>query len=179
MISDELPLIVRTASMEDIPSVMQINKKWMASNIGSDKSNGFLSGEPLSAHDLTKIITERELVVAEHDLKVIGYYLFDNYSETALLSQYKVYISELIRKGHLPADLRISNRAQAAIDKEYQNKVLSKLLLELLLKETFGKYDLLFSAVSKANPKLVAHEKTGWKIISEDQNWIFVQYPLR
>lgn len=170
---------IRLAKFDDIPDIKQLNKRWLTSDINSiNKTNGFLFGDPLKSNDLELIILHKELVVATHKESIIGYYLFDNFSDTDILRQYSKYIEELRENGLLERSERISKRAQAVIESKFQNLGLSKKLLSLLINETKGKYDLLFSVVSKLNPKIIAHQKAGWQIISENESLYFVTYDL-
>ena len=170
---------IRFATLNDVPEIETLNQKWLVPNIDTaDKTNGFLFGDPLKTSDFKKIILAGELTVASLNNKIIGYYLFDNYSDTEVLRQYSTYISELISKGYIEQKIRISKRAQAVIEKDFQNNGLSKMLFPLLLTETKEKYDVLFSVVSKQNPKLIAHQKSGWSIISENEEVFFLQYKL-
>lgn len=173
-------IVVRLATINDIEKIQQLNQKWLVSNIDTaDKSDGFLFGDPLKCDDLTKIIEAKELAVAYYSDRLIGYYLFDNYSDTEILRQYSNYIEHLIKTGHLKSNVRISKRASAVVEKDYQNVGLSRKMLELLLTEVRHKYDVLFSVVSKQNPKIAAHQKAGWTIIAENDTLYFVQLPIQ
>lgn len=170
-------LNITLGTVEDIPSIMKLNQQWLVSDPDkADTSKGFLFGESLSEEDLIKIISEGELAVAKKGDLLVGYYLFDNYSSTSTLKAYEGYIAELTRIGSLPEGVKLSKRAQAAVSKEYQNQGLSKMLFNHLLLATGDKYDLLFLVVSKLNPKLIAHQRAGWKIIGENEHLYFVTY---
>ncbi|MBS1640845.1 MAG: hypothetical protein JST94_00955 [Bacteroidetes bacterium] len=172
-------ITIRFATSNDIEQIQNLNQKWLISNIDTaDKTNGFLFGDPLKYSDLTNIIDAKELTVAYCNRRLVGYYLFDNYSDTEVLRQYSNYITDLIATGHLESNVRISKRASAVVEKDFQNLGLSKKLLELLLTEVQHKYDTLFSVVSKQNPKIIAHQKAGWTIIAENDTLYFVQHAL-
>lgn len=168
---------IRFARNSDIDQILLLNKKWLVANIDeADKTNGFLFGDSLTKLDLEKIVEAREITVAHINELIVGYYLFDNYSDTQVLKQYSCYINDLIFKGFIKKQYRVSKRAQAVIEKEFQNRGLSKLLFELLLTEAKNNYDILFSVVSKENPKIIAHQKAGWSIVDETESLYFVIY---
>jgi len=117
------------------------------------------------------------MVITEKYGEIIGYYLFDNFSETSDLKENRQIIAKLKIKGLILSE-KISFRAQAVVEKQYQKSGLSKLMLSMLLEQTKGKYDLLFSIVMKNNPKLIAHLSSGWEIIGEDIDKVYVGYSL-
>lgn len=169
-------LSIRPAFVTDIPDIQRLNQIWLST--GKDSINGFLYGEPFTIADLNSIIQNNEIVVTEKNGAVVGYYLFDNFSDTRELAENKKYARAMLSSNKINTS-GLCYRAQAVVDIAHQNLGLSKLMFHALLELTDGKYERLFSAVSKANPKLIAHLKTGWEIIGEDDKTVFVLFSLQ
>jgi GNAT superfamily N-acetyltransferase len=173
--SYDLPEI-RQACLADIPALMRLNGGWQVSDLEhGDLKNGFLFGGTFTRSDFEKIIAEDEIVVLAVNGEVVGYYLLDNCSDTELRGQYIRKLSELERRGALPAG-RISQRAQAAIHPDYHHQGYSHELFEYLLGRAGPKYDYLFSVISKKNPKIAGYLKAGWEVVSEEPDLIYVVY---
>lgn len=169
---------IRKAVVSDIPDLLTLHEKWLFPNLREeDRGSGFLTCDKYSESDFNKMINADEVVVTFDGDRLVGYYLFDNYSNTNSLKLFQASIDKLLELGLFRTN-RICRRAQAVIERDYQNSGLSKQMLQKLIEQIDGKYDVLFSIVYKNNPKLIAHQKAGWKILHEDSEKYFVQYVL-
>tara|TARA_B110000211_G_C13988911_1_gene513030 strand:+ start:401 stop:937 length:537 start_codon:yes stop_codon:yes gene_type:complete len=168
---------IRLATEGDVQLIMGMNNQWITEDPNKiDRSNGYLNVDPFDRNDLIKIIENKELIIAEDQDKIVGYYLFDNFSSTKYLEQHKALIKDCIDEGLLTSDQKISLRMQCVIDSDYQNQNLSKRMLKALLIETKDKYDVCFASVSTDNPKYKAHVKIGWEALKKVDELILLVY---
>lgn len=173
-------IIIRLATYKDIEGISELNKKWLTNDIDNiNKSDGFLFGEAYTKDELRKIISEDELCVAICDNKVVGYFLFDNYSSNSTTQLNLKCLDYLISNQIIDSKKRICTRSQIAILKEYHGKNISIQLVKYLVNKTTNKYDFVFAIVSKLNPKMEAHKKAGWEIIYEDDKLYYITLKLK
>lgn len=168
---------IRLATYSDLEAIQVLNQKWIFPSFTViDKRNGFLLGEAYPKEDLQKIIAAKELAVACHEEKIVGYVINDNFSSQ--LEKNEKAIKNLINICVLPPHLKISKRTQVVIDKDYQRIGIPAAMLAFLLPYLRSKYDVLFSTVLNDNPKRKAHEKAGWKFIFQDEIRSYCIYDL-
>lgn len=171
-------LNIRLATLDDIDAIQNLNQKWTINSLDLiDKENGFLFCETYKQDDLKKIITAKELAVACFQGQVIGYIINDNFSH--LLEKYDRAIKKLKQEGIIASNLSISRRTQIVIEKEFHRMDIPSAMYDFLKPYLTTKYDLLFSIGRNDNPKRIAHQKAGWKIIYEDNINYYVVYNLK
>ncbi|NVK85977.1 MAG: hypothetical protein HWE21_16740 [Cytophagia bacterium] len=167
----ESKISIRSGSKADISAVLEIAKTWLAAfDPDGNNANGFLFGAPYTHEDLLQIIEAGDLVVAlNNEAEIIGYFLVDNFSNNPTSILYRDYLKKL-----LPENERICPRAQIAIKEAYQGMSLSGKLTTFLKERVRERYDGVFSIVSLQNPKMPVHQKAGWQIIDQNDDYYFV-----
>ena len=175
--NDRGGITVRLAVEEDIHLIMKMNKHWIADDINKiDKSYGYLNVDAFVYDDLMRIINNKEIVIALDGDVIAGYYLFDNFSNTAYLEKHKTVINTFMKEGVISKDKRISLRMQCVVDRSYQMNGLSKHMFSKLLLEVSSKYDLYFASVSIENPKYKAHINIGWEAFKKVDDLLLIVY---
>lgn len=112
---------LRLGQLDDIIVLMNLNKSWLVADLHNcDKTNGFLFGDAYSHNDFKYFVTNNEIVVAEIENTIRGYYLFDNYSDNGTTRLYGTILNSLKQKGTI-GQTNICKRAQVAIDRQFQN----------------------------------------------------------
>lgn len=171
------PIIsIRYGSRADISPVLEIAKTWLAAfDPEGTNANGFLFGSPYTKEDLLQIIDAGDLVVAiNNDAQIVGYFLVDNFSDNPTSNLYREHLTNL-----LPNKERICPRAQIAIKEAYQGMGISGKLTAFLKEGIKERYNAIFSIVSLYNPKMPVHERSGWQIIDQNDDFFFVLLPLK
>lgn len=167
----------RVANIEDLYIILALNQKWTVTSLDNvDRENGFLFCTNYNPDDLTKIIEANEVALATYQNQLIGYYINDSYSY--LTEKYSNAINMLKENGTISPEKRVSMRTQIVVDKEYQRMGVPTEMLSVLKPILRKKYDFLFSIGRNDNPKRIAHEKAGWKIVWEDMNNYYCTYDL-
>jgi hypothetical protein len=177
--SNDNRFVIRTADTFDIDQLAYLNAKWCIADLRNvDTSRGFLFGQPFSSTEFEVIVNNQEIVVAEANKQIAAYYLFDNFStnETSLL--YAEHIISLKQQQKLRSS-RISRRAQAVVDEDFQGLKLYSVLYATLNSLFKSKYDIVFSMAHKLNPKIAANYKLGWEIIGEKGDILYVAYSIK
>jgi GNAT superfamily N-acetyltransferase len=170
--------MVRLGKQTDITQLKTLNKKWLWENLSEDeRKRGFLTCDAYSEEDFERIITANEIAVFQDQGKIVGYYLFDNYSKTETLIYFEKFISNFAQR-NLLINTRLSKRAQVVIDEDYQGKGIYQLLINYLHEHLKIKFDNVFSIVFKNNPRINNHLRSGWKIIAEDDERYFVLHEI-
>jgi len=170
-------IIIRAAQLSDVDDLIRLNNKYLLNHLTEEqKQKGFVRVE-YEREYLQQIITNKEIVVAlDYDL-VIGYYLIGRTSNNDRL----VYQREkllLIFNDEKKIE-KIGYGAQAVIEKEYRGNNLLQLMLNELIKQLNGKYEILFSSVTKINNSaLKAHTAGGYKVLAEDDDKFYVGLKL-
>jgi|GEM_PF-2293876 len=169
---------VRRAKSNDAHELSVLNAKWHFHDLANNNlTNGFLQGQPYSAEEFELIIKNNEIVLADINNRIAGYYLFDNITKNPTSMEYEKRITLLVEK-KLITEFPISRRAQAVIDDEFQGNGLYKHLFTTLNNLCKEKYMTVFSMAHKRNPKIAANFTIGWKIINEDENFYNVYYNI-
>lgn len=167
---------IQVAARAHVLQIQDLNAQWCGEQPLPSSSEGFISSAPFDVSVLHQIVEAGEAVVALCNGSVVGYYLLDNSATSnKMLSTYSGLISELTLAGRLPAD-RLSRRAQTAIHRDHHGKGLSRLMFDALVLAVKHRYDVLFTLVHKANVKLGAHERLGWRVVGESSGFWAVAY---
>ncbi len=168
---------IRLAEIDDIKSIQNLNHKWTITSLDDiDKEHGFLFCEEYQLEDLIKTVEANEIAVAIFEDNLVGYYINDNYSH--LLEKNKLGIEKSKQLGLIMPEARVSKRTQIVVEKEFQRLGLPSAMLDFIKPYLTPKYDFLFSIGRNDNPKRIAHEKAGWKVIYEDEFNYYCIYDL-
>lgn len=172
-------VVVRAAEREDIPSLVLLNKKWQKTALGSETSNGFLSGE-INEEAFAAMVASNEIAVAENNThQIVAYQLVSNASNGMIISIHGDLINTIQQKGLIEPGSHLGIGVQICVDKPYQGSGLKTMIFKQLLKQVSGKYDHLFSTVGKENGRSYrAHKADGWEIIYETDTHYCILYRL-
>ena len=173
-------ITIRQANEIDTNGLFDLNNKFQfhLDRKVEQQKTGFLLNAPLSKADFSRIIKNEEIVVACCGDRVVGYFLVDTCSDTPNLVHSKQELKTLISLHVIPGHLKIAPRAQVVIDADFQKSGIYKQLIGSLASLIRGKFDGILGIVAKNNPKLMAHEKVGWTVVKEDNDWFYVLYHL-
>jgi hypothetical protein len=156
----------RSAKPDDSESILALNIKWSKAFFDGFKEKGFLKN-PFTFEQILKLIESKEIVVAENNSKVIGYYLINSIFENDVIKERREIIDKLVSKNELPSG-RYVYLTQAAIELEYMGKGVAKNLLKELKQLVSERFDFLIGNIDKENHNArEAHLRSGWKIIFE------------
>ena len=93
-------MIYRQAKLSDSLDISRLNHKFYQAFIEGDKDKGFLKNE-FSINEIETLVQEGEIVVAEHENNVIGYYLTNSIFETETIKIRKLLVETLIKEGKI------------------------------------------------------------------------------
>lgn len=157
-------MLIRLAQIEDIPEVWNISQTWYDPIYQENSADGFLFGEPYTEQELELITKNGDMAVACKNKEIVGFFLLDNSTANKTTLN---YIQHLAKIDGISLSGSICPRAQIAIKKEYQNQGISISLTQFLKSKASSRYDLIYSLVSKINPKMEVYTKSGWHLVSE------------
>lgn len=162
-------MIYRQAQITDSSDILRLNHKFYQAFIDGDKDKGFLKNE-FSLNEIETLIKEEEIVVAENEIEIIGYYLTNSIFETETIKKRKAIIDNLIEESKIK-NARYSLLAQAVVDKPYMGQGVAKELLKTLKLLVANKFDYLIGYIDAENLNAKeAHLKSGWIIFTDMGN---------
>jgi len=166
---------IRCADIGDIISLIDLNRRWQKTNLESLK-NGFLSAE-FGYDTFLALVQNKEIVIAEIEGNIAGYYLVNNYSIDGILIRHQKMVDDLIAKSLIPINSKVGLGVQVLIDLNYQGIGLMDKMLHYLINLMAHKYEFLFSTISKENQKsLSAHIRSNWRVVDEIDNIYCIIY---
>jgi len=125
--ADRYP-VVRRARAADIPFICTLQRSWTLGHGATATSDGFLSAELYTPHQLERCIAAGGIAVAEFEGVGVGYYMLDSDSGHPRTQHYKDVVAGMQAAGELPPG-PLCARAQAALDRTFHGRGLSKALL--------------------------------------------------
>lgn len=159
-------MIYRQAKPTDGLAIMQLNHKFYQAFIDGDKDKGFLKNE-FTLKEIETLISENEVVVAEKENEVIGYYLTNSIFETETIRKRKHLVEVLINQGKIE-NAKYAFLTQAVVDKPYMGQGIAKHLLKTLKHLVRNKFDYLIGYIDAENLNArEAHLKSGWTIFTD------------
>lgn len=159
-------MIYRKAELRDSEMIMQLNHKFYQAFLKGDTEYGFLKNE-FSLYQIRSLIEKTEVVVAEKDHEVIGYYLINSIFETETVTKRKLIVSEFISTGKIK-DAQFVYLTQAVVDKPHMGKGVGKELLKHLKRLVTDRFDYLIGYIDFQNLHAKeAHLRSGWVIFAE------------
>lgn len=124
---------------------------------------------------MSEIIRNEEIVITCVDNKIIAYYLLGYRSNAKSLAYQYEALTTLYLGNSLLNNLKIAFGAQAIVDEKYRSLRLTGKMLQVLIENVKFKYDYLFSSITKINDNAQkVHERSGYIVIGEDSNKVFV-----
>jgi len=142
-------ITIRTAKLDDISNLMQLNQKWYFKNLTS-LENGFLS-VIYDSKFFTDAINKGDVLVFEHvDLKIGGYVLVNTVMKTEQLTLVQEAYSNL--KPDMQSK-KIAYGAQIVLDSELQGSFFIVIAQKAYVKFFKTRYDVLITTVSKQNQR--------------------------
>ena len=162
--STELNVIILPGHLDFSQDVAALNYKYLIEHLPVDKLlNGFVK-IPYATEQISNIIELNEIVVAQCDNQIIGYYLIGGKSKCDSLT-YQKLAAERLMKNKAIDKTRIGYGIQVCIDEPFQNNGLFASMLEHLVQNVAVKYDYLVCSVSDENVRsLKIHLKSGWEV---------------
>lgn len=159
----------RQAKLTDSLAILQLNHKFYQAFMDGDKDKGFLKIE-FSLAEIETLIKENEIVVAENENDVIGYYLTNSIFETETIIKRKRLVEDLIKQGKIK-NAKYAFLTQAVVDKPYMGQGVAKQLLKTLKHLVRNKFDYLIGYIDAENLNArEAHLKSGWLIFTDMGN---------
>lgn len=159
-------MIYRQAKPTDSAGILHLNHKFYQAFIEGNKDKGFLKNE-FSLNQIVSLIDAGEIVVAENELGVIGYYLTNSIFETKTIKERKLIVDKLIKEGRIE-DAKYAFLTQAVVDKPFMGQGIARVLLTKLKLLVRHKFDFLIGYIDFENLNAKeAHLKSGWNIFAE------------
>ena len=159
-------IICRAAEPSDCRSIVSLNLKWCEAYKKGCKNNGFLKNS-FSFDQIQTLIADKQVVVAESQSEIIGYYLSNSLYDNGTTEISKRLIPGLILQGKLPA-ARYAYHSQAAINSHFMRQGISKKLLKELRKLVSARFDYLVGLIDKENLRSQeASLRSGWKAVKQ------------
>lgn len=162
----------RNATIEDIPSISQLQKKYHINYISNeDKIDGFVT--TLFDEDQFKQLIEDEsgLFIACDGDEIIGYAMAASWEYWSKWPLFQHMIKELPYTEYMGKILSLENSYQygpIAIHKDYRGSHVFPNLFEFSRIEMNKRYPILITFINKINPRsFKAHQKLGLDIIKE------------
>lgn len=159
----------RIASLNDVTNIFLLNKKWGTTTSFKKKYITICFSES----EVLVLVQKGNIVVAELENKIIGYYLINDVYETALTKKYKELLNDSISTGKIPNG-SYAHHTQAVVDVGYMRQGIGKSMLDFLKRHLSDRYDFLMGSIRKNNLKAKeAHVKSGWIIFYENiDRWV-------
>jgi len=178
---------LEVAKLSDIEGVLDLQKRYLVSNLTEEeKKSGFVT-TPFSVEQLTYVINNEGLFIAKDNGKIIAYIFAESWD---FFSQYPIFeymISLFPKLKFLDFEINSTSSFQygpICIDKKYRGKGLINLLFEFMRIHVVKKYPLSLTFINKTNiPSYKAHtEKLKWTVISDfefnNNNYYILAYDM-
>ncbi|MDX9918314.1 MAG: GNAT family acetyltransferase [Gudongella sp.] len=166
-------MIYRNATLEDIPAISELQKKYHVSTISDeDRPNGFVT-TLFSEEQFAELITkENGVAIACDGDRVVGYAMAASWEFWSEWPLFQHMIEDLPSTEYLGQNLSTENSYQygpICIDKEYRGtEVLSK-LFDFSREQMMNRFPILITFINHINPRSYeAHvRKLGLDVIKD------------
>ncbi len=170
-------IIVRVALMTDLDSLLCLNEKWQKVNL-SNLKDGYV-GAVFAPTTFLELMDRKQVVVADLNGIIVGYYLLNNYSREGIIGKHELIVSKLRGEGLFGDNDQVCVGAQAVVDTDYMGKGIRQAMLTKLTDTVKNKYQFLFATIAKDNLRAYkAHTNDGWKVLGEDGQLYYVVYKI-
>ncbi len=168
---------IRAATLADISELLRLNHKWNRTNLEAEARQGGYLSVTFTAAEMEFMVARGEVAVVEQEQGLKGYYLVNTNPASPRVAINERIMTALKQRGVLKVGARVAVGTQAVLEDELRGKGYYRELFLRFVEQLGLRYDLLFSTVSKCNPKIKAHEQLGWKIVGEDEQtyWVIWQ----
>lgn len=164
---------MQIAFVDDIESFLELQAKYLVSNLSEEqRKDGFVT-TPFTIEQLKEIIKTEGLFVAKIREKVIGYAFAGTW---AYFSQWKIIeeMGKMLPINFENQEVTFENSFQygpICIDLEFRGSGLINLLFEFMRINMVNKFPISVTFINKINERSrKAHvEKLGWKIVKDFQ----------
>lgn len=175
---NSITVLIRNANEKDIEQLMPLNQKWQKAALTQTLKNGYL-GASFSQETFSELIAKNQVVLAEFDKNIIGYYLLNNVSKDGVIGMHAAIVTHLKSNGGIDEKLKVCVGAQAVVDKDFMGSGIRLFMLTKLVDNVRNSYDFLFSTIAKDNPRAYkAHTKDGWFVVDENETLFYVLYKV-
>lgn len=169
---------VRNANQNDIPDLMRLNQKWQKAVLGENIKNGFV-GAAFSKETFAELIRRSQIVIAEFENEIIAYYLLNDFSKDGVIGKHEDFVRLLKEEDKIIKSKKVCVGAQAVVDSRFMGSGIRVLMLDRLVNNVKGQYDLLFATIAKENPRAFkAHTRDGWTVVGEEETLYYVVYKV-
>lgn len=163
-------MMYRNATLEDIPAVAELQKKYHVSTISDeDRPDGFVT--TLFTKEQFKELIEKEngLAVACDGNKIVGYAMAASWEYWSAWPLFEYMIQHLPNNEYMGQILSTENSYQygpICIDKAYRGTDVFPNLFEFSRKQMKDRYPILITFINQINPRSYrAHTKIGLELI--------------
>jgi hypothetical protein len=164
---------IRLANLEDIHSVLELQKKYQIDSIAEvDKKDGFVTTS-FSYEQLTKLINQEQgLIVAIIDNKIAAYVMVASWQYWSVWPIFAFMINDLRNLHYLGQELNTTNSYQygpICIDSQYRGLGVLESIFEFAREHMSKRYPILVTFINKINQRSYkAHtQKLNLKVIQE------------
>lgn len=158
---------IRTAKIEDIPGLLQLNSNWLRNNRQGDTSKGFISGA-FGEQDFRDMIGDRMISVADDASKVVAYMLSMNNAASDILTEHTQKAKEIRENKTVDEHSRIAVGVQTAVEEQYHGTGLIVSVRKHFLKLLSDRFDYLFTTISKENVRSFKSATSfGWQVVGD------------
>jgi hypothetical protein len=165
---------LRSATIQDIDSLIYLNKKFHKSNPTIKLENGYI-GAIFPRKTFQELIQLDQIVIGESAHKIIGYYLVNTYSNEGVIGLQLEMVNTLKSSGILNKNDAVCHGAQVAIDDEFMGSGIRTLLFNELCSRMKINYQYLFGTVAKDNSRsLKTVTRDGYAIVGENSTLYYI-----
>jgi hypothetical protein len=158
---------IRTAKIEDIPGLLQLNGNWLRNNRNGDTSKGFISGA-FDEQDFRDMIGDRMISVADDSNRVVAYMLSMNNAASDILTEHTEKAKEIRKNKTVDEQSRIAVGVQTAVEEQYHGTGLIVSVRKHFLKLLSDRFDYLFTTISKQNERsFKSATNFGWQVVGD------------
>lgn len=166
---------VRSATLNDAPQIVDLNRRFQRSRVAGSEDQGFLS----LLHTLQSVdrsIGRGDAVVAECDNRIIAYLLIAS-PEDAVDGPQKV--KDWRERQIIDPDWSVGVGVQAVVEPAYRGRSIYTRMSDVLIPLARERYAFLLSDVRKTNSAgKAAHRQVGWRVVEETDDCFILALPL-
>jgi hypothetical protein len=123
---------IRNASATDLQHLKSLNQKWQKSALDSNLQDGYI-GAAFSDETFLELINRKQVVVAEAEQIIEGYYLLNDFSKDGVIGRHAEIVKQLKATKAIASDLIVIVGAQAVVDKGFMGSGILIKMLDLLV----------------------------------------------
>jgi hypothetical protein len=173
---------IRAAREADVGAIHALHRANVLSVLdGSDLSGGFVRVD-LECEDVVTIVRNGAAVVAVAGEELLGYYVLSGCADRPALISHLTRAATSLHYGPRPiSSYRVGFGAQACVARPHRRRGLGTALFDGIVAATADRFEILFSSITRKNLPGRSYNlsATGWEIVSETDDRLFVVNDLR